>query len=434
MRSAGETGREKRVLFGVCAALFVMSMFYRMSAAVIAEDLGRDLHLDPGGLGLVGGAFFYAFALVQLPLGLLLDRAGAKRSMVLLNLTGMLGALLFSVSGGLWTAVLGRTLIGVGMAANLMGSLKLFTHWFDLRRFATLSGLLVSLGTLGTLGATSPLVFLSQTLGWRSAFQCLAAFHGLLVLALALLVREAPPAGQGRAVDSGAVAAPPEPGPFRALRILFRNPNYWAISWSIFLRYGAFASIQALWAGPFLMSCLGFSQVRAGNILLMLSVGFILGAPAGGLISDRLLRSRRNAVSLAMACSAAAILVLSRWPVHAAPLLLGTLLFFNGFFNGFNQISFAHIRELMPPAMSGTAMTGINVFTMAGAGLFVHGLGEIISGLDHGGAGECGLIRLVFVICFAAVAASALLYRFTRDAPLLRGASSVGGRSSGSAS
>jgi predicted MFS family arabinose efflux permease len=432
--SAGEVGREKWVLFGVCATLFVMSMFYRMSAAVIAEDLGRDLHLEPRGLGLVGGAFFYAFALVQLPLGLLLDRAGAKRTMILLNLTGMLGALLFSTSCGLWTAVLGRTLIGVGMAANLMGSLKLFTHWFDLRRFATLSGLLVSMGTLGTLGATSPLVFLSQALGWRSAFQCLAAFHGLLVLALALLVREAPPAGQGRGADSEGVSAHPEPGASNALGILFRNPNYWAISWSIFLRYGAFASIQALWAGPFLMTCLGFSQVRAGNILLMLSVGFILGAPAGGLVSDRLLRSRRNAVSLAMACSAAAILVLSRWPVHAAPVFLGALLFVNGFFNGFNQISYAHIRELMPPSMSGTAMTGINVFTMAGAGLFVHGLGEIISRLENGGGGECGLVRLVFVICFAAVASSALLYRFTRDAPVLQGASSGGSRIRGSAS
>jgi len=431
MCSAGAAGREKWVLFAVCATLFVMSMFYRMSAAVIAEDLGRDLNLDPGGLGLVGGAFFYAFALVQIPLGLLLDRAGAKRTMMLLNLAGLLGALLFSVAGGLGTAVLGRILIGVGMAANLMGSLKLFTHWFDLRRFATLSGLLVSLGTLGTLGATSPLVFLSQAVGWRSAFQCLAAFHGLLVLALGLLVREAPPAGPPRNAESQASPSTSGPGPSQALKRLFRNPNYWAISWSIFLRYGAFASIQALWAGPFLMTCLGFSQARAGHILLMLSLGFILGAPAGGLVSDRLLRSRRNAVSLAMACSAAAILVLSRWPVHAAPMLLGTLLFVNGFFNGFNQISFAHIRELMPPSMSGTAMTGINVFTMAGAGLFVHGLGEIISRLGTGGSGECGLVRLVFVICFAAVASSALLYRFTRDAPALRRASARGTRSGG---
>jgi MFS family permease len=163
------------------------------------------------------------------------------------------------------------------------------------------------------------------------------------------------------------------------------------------------------------MTCLGFSQVRAGNILLMLSLGFILGAPAGGWVSDRVLRSRRTAVSLAMACSAAAIFVLSRWPVNAAPLLLGALLFFNGFFNSFNQISFAHIRELMPPSMSGTAMTGINVFTMAGAGLFVHGLGEVISHLENTGDGECGLYRLVLVICFAAVGASALLYGFTRD-------------------
>jgi sugar phosphate permease len=168
------------------------------------------------------------------------------------------------------------------------------------------------------------------------------------------------------------------------------------------------------------MTCLGFSQVRVGNFLLMLSLGFIMGSTAGGWVSDRVLRSRRKAVSLAMACSAAAILTLSRWPSHAAPLLLGTLLFVNGFFNGFNQISYAHIRELMPPSMSGTAMTGINVFTMAGAGLFVHGLGEVISQIERPVEGECGLYRLILLICFAAVAASALLYGFTRDARQLR--------------
>ncbi len=230
---AGPHAFERWIVFGVCTSLFIMSMFYRMSSAVIAEDLSRDLHLSPRGLGLVGGVFFYAFALVQVPLGLLLDRAGAKWTMTALNLVGILGAVLFSAAEGVRGAVLGRALIGVGMASNLMGSLKLFTQWFDVRRFATLSGLLVSLGTLGALAATSPLALLAQALGWRNAFIGLAAVHAGLVVALVLLAREAPDGRTGDSLQAPSLRPNSHAHP---LTVLIRNPSYWAISWSIFLR------------------------------------------------------------------------------------------------------------------------------------------------------------------------------------------------------
>ncbi len=407
------------VLFGVCASLFVMSMFYRMSSAVISEDLSRDLCLDSRGLGLVGGIFFYAFAAVQIPLGLFLDRAGARGTMILLNLVGILGAVLFSLSSGAAGAMLGRGLLGIGMAANLMGSLKLFTNWFDLRRFATLSGLLISLGTIGAMGATSPLALLAQALGWRNSFLVLAGVHGLIVLTLVLWVRESPE--KQRPENPQSIASPrttKRADRSNPLGILFRNGNYWAISWSIFLRYGAYASIQALWAGPFLMSCLGLSPVQTGNLLLALSVGFILGAPAGGFMSDRILGSRKRAVVLGTASSAATIFIWSQWPSNGSTLLLlSALLFLNGFFTGFNQISYAHIRELMPSHMSGTAMTGINVFTMAGAGVFVHGLGVVISRVETGCGEEYSMYRIALLICAAAAAASSLIYTLTKDAP-----------------
>ena len=363
----------------------------------------------------MGGAFFYAFAIVQIPLGLLLDRVGAKGTMVFLNLIGVLGALIFSSAEGPYGAFLGRALLGIGMAANLMGSLKLFTHWFDLRRFATFSGLLISLGTLGSLAATSPLALLVRALGWRQAFLALATLHALLILSLVLMVRETP-SRKASAGRRSSAEAEERSGSLLSLKTLFRDRNYWAISWSIFLRYGAFASIQALWAGPFLMTCLGLSPIPAGNVLLMLSLGLILGAPVGGLVSDRLLRSRKRALVLAMGGSAASILVWGLWPSRGSLYLLGGVLFINGFFNAFNQISYAHIRELMPSHMSGTAMAGINVFTMSGAGVFIHALGEVIALAEPVFQDPCGVYRLAFVICAGAVTASLLLYTLTRDA------------------
>jgi len=415
-RHATSHARQRWLLFGICAALFIMSMFYRVSGAIIAPELSHDLSLGSRELGLVGGVFFYAFALVQIPLGLSLDRMGAKRTMIALNLTGVLGALLFSQASGLYAALVGRALLGIGMASNLMGSLKLFTNWFDLRRFATLSGTLLSLGTVGTLAATSPLALMVASLGWRNTFAALAALHFVIILALAVLIRERPlPNSEVTLRQPATGSRERSPASVKALTTLFRSPTYWAISWSIFLRYGSFASIQALWAGPFLMSSLGLHPVPAGNVLLMISVGFIVGAPVGGWVSDRLLKSRKKAIIPAMTGSALAILIWSRWPEGSPVLLLGVLLFINGFFNSFNAISYAHIRELMPAHMAGTAMTGINVFTMTGAGVFIHGLGRAIEHLESAAGPAGDSYRTAFLIASVAVALSALIYVFTRD-------------------
>jgi MFS family permease len=404
------------VIFGVCTALFIMSMFYRVSGAIIAPNLSEDLNLNPQELGLVGGVFFYSFAVVQIPLGLLLDRIGTKVTMIALNIIGIIGVFIFSQSSGLNDAVFGRALLGLGMAGNLMGTLKIIINWFDQNRFATLSGLIISLGTIGSLAATSPLAMLVEALGWRNSFIVLALLHLVFVIALALIVKETPsdldatcPKGLSNVADNHALSL------IHSLKTLFLDKNYWAISFSIFLRYGSFASIQALWAGPFLLNLLGLPTITAGNVLLMLSVGFILGAPIGGFFSDRILRSRKKAIIIAMSGSAVAILIWAHWESSYPAMLLGALLFINGFFNAFNQISFAHIRELMPPEMSGTAMTGINVFSMAGAGVFVHGLGGVISHMQAGAGASDETYRLSFLICFTAVSLSVLLYFLTSE-------------------
>lgn len=154
------------VIFGTCAVLYVLSQFHRVSLAIISPDLQRDLGLSPHSLGLLTALFFYAFALTQLPLGPCLDRIGERRTMAFLTMMGSLGTLIFSWAKGLEGAALGRALLGVGMAANLMGSMKLFTTWFSPKEFATLSGSMIALGTLGNMAAATPLALMVQALGW----------------------------------------------------------------------------------------------------------------------------------------------------------------------------------------------------------------------------------------------------------------------------
>ncbi|MCP4667575.1 MAG: MFS transporter [Deltaproteobacteria bacterium] len=405
------------VIFAICTSLFLVSLFYRASNAIIAPELSRDLKLDPHDLGLLGAAFFYAFALIQLPLGPILDRIGAKTTMIFLNLIGVLGTLVFASAQGLTGGVMGRALLGVGMAANLMGTLKLLTHWFSPRKFASLTGLALSLGTLGSLAATTPLALLVEALGWRGSFFALASLNLFLTICLFFFVQDRP---SDRQVDVEASPDATASFPLAAsIKRLFSSWSFWAISFSIFFRYGAFASIQALWAGPFLIQYLGLSPVTAGNLLLIISIAFIIGSPTGGMLSDRVFRTRKWIVFIASLITSAAVFALSRWQGTSFLPLLGTLFFILGFFASFNPISYAHIKELMPEEMSGTAMTGINFFTMIGAGIFIHGLGGVIKqvGGDAAGGGEA--YGAAFLICSVALFMSAGLYFTTRDSRIL---------------
>jgi predicted MFS family arabinose efflux permease len=320
--------KRRWIIFAICASLLLMSQFYRVSGAIIASDLTRDLELNPQDLGLLGAVFFYVFALVQPPMGLFLDRVGARVTMLVLNFIGVTGAIIFAQAGGLLGGVMGRGLLGLGMAANLMGTLKLFTSWFDLGKFATLSGLLLSIGAMGNLAATTPLAFLVQAVGWRGSFYILAGLNAFLTLCLWFLVRDAPPSGQTPDTAHLNKAGPPTAS--ASMKILFSSWNYWAISLSIFLRYGAFASIQALWAGPFLMAYLGLPPVTAGNLLLMLSAGFILGSPTGGMLSDRVLKSRKRTLIIAVIVSATTTFTLAQWQSSSLLFLLGGILFIMG--------------------------------------------------------------------------------------------------------
>ncbi|RTI49970.1 MFS transporter, partial [Thermus scotoductus] len=148
---------------------YFLSYFYRSANAVLAKDLSQDLGLGPAELGFMTSLFYLSFAAVQLPLGSLLDRYGSRIITPALLLVASLGSVVFGLAQGFPTLALGRALIGVGMAAALMGSLKAFSLWFP-RTYATVSTLLVGLGATGGLLAATPLALLKEAMGWRGVF------------------------------------------------------------------------------------------------------------------------------------------------------------------------------------------------------------------------------------------------------------------------
>lgn len=400
-------------IFAISSSLFFLSQFYRTSNAVIAPQLIQDLDLDTEKLGLMSASFFYAFAFTQIPLSLLLDKIGARRMMTVLSLVGVFGALIFSLADSLGIGLIGRILLGVGMACNLMGTLKLISVWFDPRTFASLAGIVFSIGTLGNIVATTPLVLLVEQMGWRHSFQFIALVNLFLIAILFMIVRDNPRELTADLGDDDVTAG--FSWAFANLKLLFRQRDYWIISFATFVRYGVFAAFQALWAGPYLIEVMGFPSVKAGNLILMMNIGLLTGGPFWGMVSDRILKTRKwiiflNLIALIMiAALFSSISTAPKWSV------LSLLFFGFGFFSGGGLLMYPHIKEIMPLKMAGAAMTGINFFTMIGPAVFLQGLGNLMQRLYPQASRGPQAFQAAFLLCVGCLCVVAILYCFARN-------------------
>lgn len=401
------------IIFGITSSNFFLSQFYRASNAVIAPQLMQDLSVGTKELGLLSASFFYAFAVTQIPISIFLDRVGPRRMMSGLSLLGVIGALLFAWADSLALGVVGRVLLGVGMACNLMGTLKLLTVWFSPFSFATLSGIVFSIGTAGNMAATTPLVLLVDLAGWRLAFVIVAAVNFLITAAIFVVVRDNPLGNPHSTLSHNSGEGLRQV--FSGLGLLLGKRDYWIISVATFVGYGTFAAFQALWAGPYLMEAMGLSAVMTGNIIFLMNLGLIAGGPAWGAFSDRILRKRKWVILQGLVVTSLILLSMSKLSSGTGIMLLTFLFFGFGFFRASGTLMYAHIKELLPIQMAGTAMTSINFFTMIGPAVFMQGLGHIMQDLYPQASRGPDAFNAALLVCVICLAGVSVLYLLTRE-------------------
>jgi MFS family permease len=398
------------LIFSVLSALYILSMFHRVSNAVIAPNLIEDLSLDAETLGILGGAYFYSFTLIQIPMGPMLDRIGPRLVISSFAFIGALGAFLFAFSHSFYAAFWGRILIGLGMGSVLMSSLKLFTLRFSPRQFATLMGTFVSIGSLGSILAASPLAYFTSRIGWRLTF-AIAGGISIIVAYFTFWIL-----GRDKERDTDLPTSPSPPfGIFQSLRIILGTLAFWQGSAVAFFRYGTLIALQGLWLGPYLMNIKGYGPVRVGNMLIFMSLGGILGGPISGRFSDRAFPSRKVVALAGLGAYTFCLFPLTGFVKMESPLLYGVLFFFIGFFNTFGMGIYSHIKELFPLTIAGTVMTWINFFNMAGVAVFMPLLGKIIETFqlpDHSYPAEA--YHLSFLICFLSMVASLVFYGLSK--------------------
>ena len=333
---------------------YYLSYMLRSTNAVIAPELIRELGVSATDLGLLTSGYLFAFGAFQLPLGLLLDRYGARRVEALLLLIAAGGCTLFAFGHSLGQLVVARALIGLGVSACLMASFKTFSQWFAVERLPSLNSAIMIAAGLGALTASVPLGWLLPLLGWRGVFFALAA----ITVAIALAIFTTP---------EKRLATQPESfvEQLRGLGKVFASLNFWRfVPQGAFIN-GAFMAMQGLWVVPWLLNVNGYSRERAAVHLMLMAVGMMVGFLSIATLATRLekhgIPPQAILVGGMVGSITTGLLILFQiGPTELLWSILG-LLFSAG------NLPYAMLARQFPPQLNGRVITALNLMTFAGA-------------------------------------------------------------------
>jgi MFS family permease len=376
------------VVFCPFAAGYYLSYFYRFVNAVIAKDLVADFGIVPADLGLLTGAYFLSFALAQVPLGVGLDRFGPRRCTAALFCVAAAGALTFGLARDLAMLTWGRALIGLGVSAGLMGSIKAFTLWFPRERLTSLSGWMIGIGSLGTLTATAPVEALLGPLGWRALFFGLAALSMLAALLIFLVVPEREVPGRSESWREQ----------FSAVGRIYARLDFWRLALPLVVSQGIFQALQGLWFAPWLADVHGMDRRAIANVLFVSALAYCVFSLALGRIADALGRrgiSQLRVYQGGMLLTAAAFVPIA---LGVRPGLLIWLVVFAAASIA-AIIAYTLVTQLVPLAQSGRVTTASNVLLFTASFAMQWGVGAVL--------GLWGDFEVAFGMLLAAQAAAA---------------------------
>ena len=266
------------IVFGVFAFAYFFSALVRAVTATLAPVFSQELGLAASQLGLLAGAYFLGFSVMQLPLGSALDRFGAKRVLMVFLSAAVAGCLAFAAAGSLPQLLLARFLIGAGVAACLMAPLTCFRHFFSSALQLRANSWMLMAGSLGMLASTLPVQWLMPVTGWRGLFVLVAL---MLALAIVLIWRSVPPDAPAKVAGQGVAGG---------YRQVFRHPAFVRMAPMGFVVYGGMIAMQSLWIGPWLTQVAGRSAVGAAQGLFIVNLAMLVAFFTWGLVMPHLIR------------------------------------------------------------------------------------------------------------------------------------------------
>lgn len=367
-------------------------------------------------LGVLGSAYFYPYAIMQIPSGLLADSWGPRKSVSVFFLLSALGSALMGVAPNSAVAILGRIMVGLGVSTLFVSNFKILAEWFSPRQFVIMGGIFIAMGGVGALFSSVPLAWISSLIGWRMTLMSVGAASLVTALLVYGFVRNRP-----SDVGLAPISLSPEGEPVKKMslpegvKLVVVSGRFWALALWVFSTAGISFALGALWGGPYLMHVYGLSKAQASGVLSMYAFALILGSPFVGWLANQIGRK-----PILLGSSLIMVAVCGHFYLFTDRLSLTTIhvLYFLLQFAGAATAPAATAmgKELFPVSIAGTSVGLLNIFPFLGGGVFQVVVGAIVTraGLK-GGAYTAAGYQDMFLFYLLASSVSLVVVFFLRE-------------------
>lgn len=401
--------------------VFIGGLFYmyqfavRVSPNIMHDELLHVLSIDAGTLGTIIGTYYWSYTMMQIPLGMTMDRIGPRYFLCTAAFICALSCFIFGNTQNIYLAGASRFLMGMASACGLIGTIKLGTIWIQPKHTAKVTSLAILMGTAGAGLGGAPLRYVLVLYGLETTMEILAAVGILVGAIIYISVRIHPPINHQSEVPD----IYKNDHPIRDLLTVVRNKQAWIVALYGMLMYVPITIIGIAWGVPFLEKYYQISDAMAASVVSVMFLGAALGSPLGAITSD-LLKNRRMPMVLGAVMSA----IIWSLVVFVENIPLGfmyALFFFGGIFYAFKTLSFASICEIMPRNFSGVSIAFVNMIVMT-TGIIFHPLignmiehhwnGDVASGVPVYSIGD---YRFGLIVIPISMVISALILIFMRE-------------------
>ena len=380
---------------------YFLTYLLRAVNAVVAPDLVGELGLDAAELGLLTAAYLGAFAIFQLPLGVLLDRYGPRRVQAALVAVAGAGCVLFAIGSNGLTLTVARAMIGMGFAGGLMSGFKAVVLWVPEPRRALANAFVMSFGALGLLTATAPTELAVQAIGWRMVFLALAA----ITFGVALIILTVVPERESARSTETLVQQ------VRQLLGIYRDKAFLVLAPLLAATAGTHIAIQTLWAGPWFRDVAGLDRIGVANHLFVTGAAFLVGILSSGAIADWFVR--RGANELSVMAGFLALFLLSQVGI-VLEVTDWNLLFWIpfGMSGQVAVLAYPWLSARFGAALSGRANTAMNLLLFLAAFAIQYAIGAIIALYPTTASGgyDPKSYQVAFGLCLALEIATFVLF------------------------
>lgn len=344
--------RYRALLFATLSIVYTTVFCQAVAMTVVANDVMAEMALSPEQAGILGSAYFYAYAAIILFAGIIGSWLGPRRTLTVTYLISGFGGLLFAYSSSFTTAFIGRGLSAFGMGVTMPTTFLLFNRWFTHDAFPRLCSWFFSIGGLGAFAGNYFLPFVNEWWGWRGVFGFLAVLTLIFAALIFFVVRDAPDVSDQPTENIPATATFAELR--RGIAQIARRKDFWRICLWLALMNGCYFALAGLWAVPFIEDVYGFSRSSAGAMVSLIALGLIIGTPAIAWFCTNILHSLRAGLGLAglaaLFGTAALIPVIDELPTP----VLYIVLFASGVvLNAPNVLAYTSLRNLFGPQLAG---------------------------------------------------------------------------------